>query len=112
MAGVSEIKSFLDDVKNADSIDIVSTDKNKRTRYSIGLTVFDQEEIIRNLRVVDYYKGPEKDRNPKKTGDIWIFKHNYNEHVLYIKIKIIQCEDGKKVVRCISCHLDYMDTIF
>ena len=87
MADEFEIKRFLHDVKNADIIDFVPTEKNRRTRLQIGLTAYDQENLVRNLSVNEYHSGPSKDKDPARTGMIWIFKHYYKGHVLYIKLK-------------------------
>ena len=109
MASISQIQDFLNEIRKADSIAIVPREKNKKTRYKIGLFTYDQIDIIINLTVKDYYKGPERDKDPTKDGDVWIFKSDYYEHVLYIKLKIKNCEDGKTRVVCISCHLDNME---
>lgn len=109
MASESQIQDFLDEIKKADSIYIIPREKNKQTRYKIGLSTYDQIDIIINLTVKDYYKGPERDKDPTKDGDVWMFKSDYYEHVLYIKLKIKNCEDGKTRVVCISCHFNNME---
>jgi len=109
MASISQIQDFLNEIRKAYSIAIVPREKNKKTRYKIGLSTYDQIDIIKNLKVKDYYKGPEPDKNPTKDGNVWMFKSDYCEHVLYIKLKIKKCEDGKTRVVCISYHLDNME---
>jgi len=109
MDDIDEIKKFLDTVKTADEIDIVGTDKNRKTRYELLLTIGDQEEIIRNLEVHEYISGPEEDHDRTKEGKVWIFKHYYEkEHWLYIKLKEVIIIKNKKIIRCLSCHIDFM----
>ena len=109
MADAEEIKKFLETVKTADEIDIVGTNKNRKTRYELGLTIGDQEEIIRNLEVHEYISGPEEDHDRTKEGKVWIFKHYYKkEHWLYIKLKEAVIVKNKKKIKCLSCHIDYM----
>lgn len=109
MADAEEIKKFLETVKTADEIDIVGTNKNRKTRYELGLTIGDQEEIIRNLEVHEYILGPKDDHDITKEGKVWIFKHHYEkEHLLYIKLKEVVIEKNKKIIRCLSCHIDYI----
>ena len=108
MADEFEIKRFLYDVKNADIIDFVPTEKNRRTRLQVGLTVYDQEDLVRNLNVDEYHSGPLKDKDPTKIGMVWVFKHNYQGHMLYIKLKEKIIVEGTTVIRCLSCHIDQM----
>lgn len=106
MAGITEIAEFLHEVKTADFIVFVPRRKNEETRLSIGLTAYDQEDIIRNLKVEDYYSGPHNDHDISKLGMIWIFKHSFEGHMLYIKIKEKNIVEGKKIIKCISLHID------
>ncbi len=108
MADHSEIKLFLHSVKYADFIDFVPTEKNRQTRFLIGMTTYDQEDMVRNLSIDDYYSGPEKDRDPSRLGMLWMFKHTYRGHELYIKLKEVQIVEGNSIVKCLSCHIDYI----
>ena len=109
MGDVEEIKKFLESVKTADEIDIFGRDKNRNTRLKLGLTIGDQEEIIRNLEVHEYISGPEEDHDRTKEGKVWIFKHYYEkEHWLYIKLKEVIIIKNKKKIKCLSCHIDNM----
>lgn len=65
--------------------------------------------MIRNLTVNEYHSGPEDDYDSNKAGKIWVFKHQYQGYLLYIKLKdkIIGL-DGRSYIKCISCHLDGM----
>lgn len=108
MADEIEIKRFLQDVKSANIIDFVPTEKNRRTRLLIGLTTYDQEDLVRNLNVNEYHSGPLKDKDPAKIGMLWVFKHNYQGHMLYIKLKEKIIVEGTTVIRCLSCHIDHI----
>ena len=111
MASISQIQDFLNEISKADSIDIVPTAKNKQTRLAIGLTTYDQIDIIKNLAVKDYKKGPKPDEDPTKKGDVWMFTYTYDGNLLYIKLKIISItnkESKKTIVKCLSVHLDSM----
>lgn len=106
MAGITEIEEYLHEVKTADLIVFVPRRKNEETRLSIGLTAYDQEDIVRNLKVEEYYSGPHNDHDKSKLGMIWIFKHSFEGHMLYIKIKEKNSVEGKKIIKCISIHID------
>jgi hypothetical protein len=108
MAEQSEISKFLHIVKNVDLIDFVPTEKNRHTRLLLGLTVDELEEMIRNLKSDEYHSGPFKDKDPTKIGKVWIFKHLFSGHLLYIKLKERIIVEGNSIVKCLSCHIDYM----
>ena len=108
MTDILQIQQFLHDVKHADMIDFVPTEKNRHTRLSIGLTAYDREDMIRNLRVDEYHSGPLIDKDLKRSGAVWIFKHLYEDHMLYIKLKEKIIVEGNTVIRCLSCHIDHM----
>lgn len=108
VADESQIKSFLRDVRDADIIDFVPTDKNRRTRVSIGLTAYEQEEIVRNLIVEEYFSGPSIDKDPGRTGMVWVFKHKYKNSMLYIKLKEKIVIEEATIIKCLSIHIDYM----
>jgi len=106
MADSSEISQFLHEVRRADYIDFVPTEKNRHTRLLIGLTAYDQENIVRNLTVAEYYSGPSNDLDATRTGKVWVFKHNFEGHTLYIKRKEKQIIQNESVIKCLSCHID------
>lgn len=108
MASESDIISFLHDVKTADKIIFINTDKNRRTRLSLGIQTEDMEDIIRGLNKDEYYDGPLEDRDPLKPGKLWIFKHHCFGHLLYIKLKEKIIIDNKIIVKCLSCHIDFI----
>lgn len=65
------------------------------------LVTNDVKEIIYDLSYKkNYLNGPEEDRDGY-TGTIWVFKCEYDEMIIYIKIRY----DDPNVV-CISIHED------
>ena len=79
-----DLKSFLHSVKHVDIIDFIPSEKNRNTRLRIGLTAYEQEEIVRNLTIKNYFSGPLKDNDSLRNGNIWVFKHNYKGNSIYI----------------------------
>lgn len=106
MATNDEIKQFLESIRNADQYNIILTKKNQATRFLLGLTTEEQEDIIINLKVDEYYKGPEEDKDRKTKELVWVFKHQHNKDLLYIKLKEPKLTEGIVIVICISLHLD------
>lgn len=70
-----------------------------------GLTIDDAKSEIFDLSINDYYKGPKKDFDTRRPGEIWEFKKDIDGTIFYIKIKIVD-EDGEKVLKCIGFHED------
>lgn len=68
-----------------------------------GLLVDDVKDIILTLEPSDYIKGPEKDHDKDKEGDVWIFKNQkYLDACIYIKLRY----NSPNEVVCISIHED------
>ncbi|MFA6866754.1 MAG: hypothetical protein WCR54_04470 [Clostridia bacterium] len=105
MATTKEITDFLTIVKSADTLLIVKTDKNRETRYRLGITIDDQKNIIKGLTAQNYIKGPIPDYDPTKLEDIWIFKSYKYNNTFYIKLKIIT----KNKAKALSCHIDNIE---
>ena len=108
MVDDSIIRSFISSLRTVDEIIIIPTDKNRRTRYRLGITIDEQEDMIRNLRVEEYIKGPIEDYEPSRQNKLWIFKHYYDETLIYIKITEIEIVNDCGSVRALSCHIDNM----
>lgn len=103
MATKEQMNNFLERLKLSDSFCIVNTEKNRVTRYKLGITVQDQTDLIHDLTDFDYISGPEDDFDASRPGQIWKFKKSAFKTVFYIKIKI---EDNGTEARAISCHID------
>ena len=66
------IKELVTKDKNGDKFILVNRDKNRNFMLEYGLLTNDIKDIILNLEVDDYYKGPEED-DAGFEGEIWIF---------------------------------------
>ena len=108
MVDDSIIRGFLSSLRTIDDIIIIPTYKNRRTRYRLGITVNDQEDMIRNLRIEEYIKGPIEDHDSFRQSKLWVFKHNYCGTMIYIKITEKQIINDSGSVRALSCHIDNM----
>lgn len=67
----------------------------------LRLSETNREEIILNLSVSDYCKGPNKDTD--QDGDVWEFGKKADEKVIYLKLKIFMV-DKRMLAKCISFH--------
>lgn len=85
--------------------DFVPRKKNMQALASHGLSIQDVKSEILALVVGDYYKGPKKDLDPNRPGDIWEFKKCVDKAQFYVKLKIVSVND-KKVLKCIGFHED------
>ncbi|MDE7439388.1 MAG: type II toxin-antitoxin system MqsR family toxin [Clostridia bacterium] len=92
----------LNDVLNAihtKQFIVANSEKNRETRFRLGLTVDDLKNIILSLTSIDYVSGPEDDYDGSD-GEIWKFKKQAFGETFYIKLKI------KEPLIAISCHID------
>ena len=64
-----------------------------------GLFTNDIKDIILNLEIGDYYKGPEIDKDGYN-GEVWIFTPIFEENKIYVKIRF----ENNILVVCISIH--------
>lgn len=107
-ASNAQIVAYLADVKrllSAGKCDFVPRRKNMQALAQHGLTITDAKNEILGLVVGDYYKGPKKDHDPNRPGDIWEFKKNIDGMQFYVKVKIVQ-ENGEDILKCIGFHED------
>ena len=93
------IKQLVTKDKNWDKFILVNRDKNRNFMLEYGLLTNDIKDIILNLEVDDYYKGPEED-DAGFEGEIWVFTPTFQNIKLYIKIRLA----NNTVVICISIH--------
>ena len=93
------IKKLVTKDKNGDKFILVNRDKNRNFMLEYGLLTNDIKDIILNLEVDDYYRGPEEDYAGFE-GEIWIFTPTFQNIKLYIKIRLA----NNTVVICISIH--------
>ncbi len=99
----SEFLSKIKEIINEDpsKLDWVPTQKNRRTRQELGLSIQDIEDNIKNLEETDLFRGPEKDRDiPDEL--LYIFKKSLESQIIYIQLKL----GNHKIVVCLSFHID------
>ncbi|GMT39897.1 MAG: hypothetical protein IEMM0001_0632 [bacterium] len=101
-----EARAFLFDFKGAvtagSGVYLIPRDANRQTLNYLGLTKRNLEEILLDLTVLDYCKGPKDDRD--QPGEIWEFGKNVKDEDIYIKLKVAEV-NGKKIAKCISFHI-------
>ena len=100
------LTDLLDSIAKCDRIHIEDTKKNRLTRIRLGMSVVDQENIVRNLRGRDFVTGPVADTNPLYPGMLWIFKVHYYHDILYVKVREVEYELDGSVCKALSCHID------
>src|SRR5690554_2648031 len=101
------LREILQEIRKIEIIDIVNTYKNREARFRHGITILEQEDMIRSLTEVHYHSGPEPDHDLSKMEPLWIFKKPFRNLVFYIKIKIVTKSNGVRLIKCLSCHVDY-----
>ncbi len=107
-ASVVDIRNFLTTAKSLMSTgkyDFVPRRKNMQALAAHGLSIMDAKSEILSLLVGDYYKGPKRDFDPSRPGDIWEFKKSVDGVQFYVKLKIVQ-ENGSYILKCIGFHED------
>lgn len=93
------IKQLIEEDINGNKFILANRSKNREFMLKYSLLINDIKNIILNLEIDDYYKGPEKDEAGYE-GEIWIFTPMFREIKLYIKIRL----SNNKLVVCISMH--------
>lgn len=81
---------------------VIPRKQNQSDLIELGITDADRKDILLELSVEDYIKGPEEDTDRK--GDIWVFGKEISKKSIYIKLKI----DGMGVntfAKCLSFHI-------
>ena len=103
MATRSEVEAFLSTFKaKMEFFDVVFLDRDKNLQTLIDLEIarVSRKELLRELRVEDYFRGPTKDAN--NGPDLWEFGRLVKQKEVYIKITIGVMN---RPVICISFHL-------
>lgn len=105
-ANTLDIVAFLEHMKGLLSqgkYDFVPRRKNMQDLARYGLTITDAKNEILGLVADDYYKGPKRDLDVNRPGDIWEFKKHIDGIVFYVKLKIVR-ENGQEILKYISFH--------
>jgi len=102
-ASESDVEAFLNTFRaKLDIFDVIflNRDKNLQALIDLEITRVSRKDILRGLKVDDYYRGPTKDVG--HGPDLWEFGSVFNKKEVYIKITIGVMN---KPVICISFHL-------
>ncbi|MGK7392751.1 MAG: hypothetical protein ACNS60_20520 [Candidatus Cyclobacteriaceae bacterium M2_1C_046] len=98
-----EVGKFLDDFKQKMEVfDVVFLDRKKNFQTLLDLEIVraSRKEILNELVVKDFFRGPSQDQFGG--ADLWEFGKKIKGKEVYIKITI---GDINKPVICISFHL-------
>lgn len=99
----SEIEQFLNDFKiklNVFDVVFINREKNFKTLIELEITTVNRAEILKELKVEDYYKGPTVDYD--NGPPLWEFGKKLKQKDVYIKITMGQ---PNRPVICISFHI-------
>jgi hypothetical protein len=97
----SFLRRFKAIVTTGRGLDIIPRPVNNETITRLGLTRETVKNEILGLSVEDYCSGPEPDQD--RSGEIWIFGKEINNHEIYIKLKIAVV-GTVQIAKCISFH--------
>lgn len=103
-----DVRNFLIEFKARASqkggLFIVPRDVNIVCMAQLGLTDRTLRMELLSLSVEDYYKGPEPDEDPSKSGkEVWMFGKIINGCEVYIKLKNFDVGPHKRA-KCLSIH--------
>lgn len=107
-SNISDINEFLEKAKKLitdGEYSFIPRRKNMQDLAKYGLTITAAKDEIVDLDVEDYYKGPKKDLDPSRPGDIWEFKKDIGGIIFYVKLKIDN-ENNQEILKCIGFHKD------
>lgn len=106
-ASKADIQTFLADVRNgidAGKFVPICRKKNMDTLAILGISWSDAKSEIYGLTAANYISGPEIDRDRPTTDNLWKFKKDVLNHIIYIKLKVEYQVDGR--VKVVSFHID------
>lgn len=87
-----DIESFLEKCReliDKGNVDLFLNDReNRSTMELLGYNPRALKQELKELVPNDLDKGPEKDKDIKYPGDVWIFKKYISGICIYIKLKI------------------------
>ncbi len=93
------IKRLVAEDEGGNKFILANRNKNRNFMLEYNLLINDIKDIILNLEVDNYYKGPEEDESGLE-GEVWIFTPIFQNTKLYVKIRLA----NNALVVCISIH--------
>ena len=82
---------------------VQKSDKNIHTLTELGITFVQRADEIRGLSLEHYVSGPEDDHDGSG-AKVWIFRKEVCKKMIYIKLRVINLNKGKKYWKCMSFH--------
>lgn len=101
------IERFLEEIREAiqkNKLQYIPRGENEEWLLKLGFTVKNVEQTVMALTPEDYYDGPRDDINDKYKGTVWIFTKSICGNPIYIKIKLQEFKNGRKIAKCLSFH--------
>lgn len=98
----NDIKQFLDEFKanmNLFGILYANRDKNTQTLVDLEITPKFRDDVLLNLKIVDYCEGPLKN-DQFGSSPMWVFGAEIKKNEIYIKITCLPTK-----AFCISFHI-------
>lgn len=106
IATTQQVKAFLQRLKSKATVfQIIYLDKRPKNAETLGkldITPNARDQIIQNLTVQNYYRGPRPEDFYGGDSEMWEVGKNVNDEEVYIKVTLGQ--SGKPVI-CISFHI-------
>jgi len=104
MSNKEDVQNFLKEFKTfakVFDVFVINTEKNINSLLDLGITANIRKDIILNLEVENYYRGPSKDRDLPQF-DVWEFGVKLSEtDDVYIKLSTRR-EKSRSI--CLSFH--------
>lgn len=104
-----DVDAFLADVWGAldeGKFSPIDRKKNADTLAILGWKWPDAKDELYSLTYMDYFRGPNTDRDCPSDDDFWEFKRRIQGHYIYIKLKVRYSSDNS--VMLFSFHKDGM----
>ncbi len=97
------LKEFKEAATGKDGIIYASREKNMETLFQLGITGSMRDTILFGLTYKNYVHGPLRD-DKNRSGELWVFGVLEASKEIYIKLKVITMDKGKKAF-CLSFHI-------
>ncbi len=105
MADRWQVELFLHEFRQCWPPDclVENREKNSIALAELGLTPALRTEAIFNLTVSNYVEGPNPDHD-RPGQELWVFGATIEGAEIYIKLKIFETKEGRRVGKCLSFH--------
>ena len=104
MTDKDDVEEFLNEFQtlaNVFGILVINREKNTKALTDLGISPHIRKEIIMDLKVDNYFRGPSKDKS-RSQFIVWEFGANLDDgREVYIKLS---CRREKNKLICLSFH--------